>query len=63
MKVYRDWGGNVIKLAKKRRRCPRCGKMHRWPTEDKLCRKCEVAWVEECNENWDHIGPSLGINS
>jgi hypothetical protein len=28
------------------RKCPRCKKMHRWPTDDKLCYKCEGAWVK-----------------
>ena len=35
------------KLTKRLRKCPRCGKKHRWPTEDKLCYKCEGEWAEE----------------
>lgn len=27
-------------------KCPRCGRKHTWPTEDKLCRRCEKEWVE-----------------
>jgi NMD protein affecting ribosome stability and mRNA decay len=34
------------KLAKEKRKCPRCGKYHHWPTDDKLCRKCEEEWVD-----------------
>ena len=29
----------------KKRTCPRCHKKHTWPTEDKLCKKCEGEWV------------------
>lgn len=29
----------------RKRKCPRCGKMHTWPTEDKLCKKCEEEWT------------------
>jgi len=34
-------------------KCPRCGKRHTWPTEDKLCRKCEGEWAGECKEMSD----------
>lgn len=36
-----------VVLTKRKRKCPRCNKMHNWPTEDKLCEKCEQEWCEE----------------
>lgn len=39
---------NPQKRRFKLRVCPRCSKLHRWPTEDNLCWKCELEWVAEC---------------
>lgn len=43
-------------MKPRKRKCPRCGKRHTWPTEDNLCRKCEGEWAEESKfilELWD----------
>jgi len=35
--------------TKRPRKCPMCGVMHHWPTEDKLCYYCEGEWVKRAN--------------
>lgn len=34
------------KLRKRRVKCPMCFTLHYWPTEDYLCKECEVEWVD-----------------
>jgi hypothetical protein len=48
--VYRNPDGSLVTLLKRKVRCSMCKKWHKWPTEDKLCRKCETVWVEFCDD-------------
>jgi len=47
MRKYKNPDGSIVTLTKRKRKCPRCSKLHNWPTEDKLCRECEVEWCKD----------------
>jgi uncharacterized OB-fold protein len=42
----KDYVETDVRPSKTKRKCPMCGVMHYWPTDDKLCYHCEYEWVE-----------------
>jgi len=45
-----DYEKTDVKPSRCERKCPMCGVMHHWPTEDKLCYNCEGVWTGRNDE-------------
>jgi hypothetical protein len=49
----------TVQPSKRPRKCPMCGVIHFWPTDDKLCYHCEGEWVDFCREAFTPYGISF----